>query len=217
MLKTILPAALGYSFLFIISSCTDEYIGTDRIVCYEQEIAPLILSSCTRSECHNPADLQAGYDFTTYEGLLQVVKPGDYASSKIYKKITDAFEVMPPDPFDRLSKENITTIALWIDQGAQKDIPCTQADCDTLDVRYSTTIKPILDVYCNGCHAGSQPQGDIDYNTYAGVKGTVDNQTLLGSIRRERGYVAMPKNGNKIPDCKIRQVEKWILEGAKNN
>lgn len=216
MLKMTWPVA-GMVYVLASFSCTDEYIGTDRVVCYEQEIAPLIVSSCTRSECHNPVDLQEGYDFTTYDGLLTVVKPGDYAGSKLYKVITDAFEVMPPDPFERLTKDDITTIALWIEQGAQKDIVCSETVCDTLDVRYSTIIKPILDLYCNGCHTGTQPQGDISYNTYAGVKATVDNGTLIGSVRRERGFVAMPKNGNKIPDCKIRQIEKWISEGAKNN
>lgn len=203
--------------LLALYSCTDEYIGIGREVCYEQEVAPLILSSCTRSGCHNGADRTEGYDFTSYEELLRIVKPGDYAGSKLYKVITSAFEPMPPDPFPRLGKEEITTLALWIEQGAKKDVPCSEVLCDTLDVRYSTTILPILDVYCNGCHAGSQPQGSINYNTYAGVKATVDNTSLLGSIRRDRGYVAMPKNGSKIPECKIRQIEKWIAEGAKNN
>ncbi len=199
------------------STCTNEYIGTDRVVCYEQEVSPLILSSCTRPECHNADDRAGEYDLTTSEEVLRLVKPGDYQASKLYKIITDAFSPMPPSPFDRLTNDQITTLALWIEQGAQVNVPCKENPCDTLDVRYSTTIQPILNLYCNGCHAGSKPQGGVDYNSYAGVKATVDGQNLIGSVKHLRGFVAMPKNGSSLPDCKIRQLEKWISEGAKNN
>ncbi len=217
MLRNTLKRLVFLMFILILSNCTDEYIGTDREVCYEQEVAPLILSSCTRPECHNADDQAGEYDFTTAEGVLSIVKPGDYASSKLYKVITDAFQPMPPSPFDRLTNDQITTLALWIEQGARLNVPCKEVSCDTLDVRYSTTILPILNLYCNGCHAGSRPQGGVDYNSYTGVKATVDARNLIGSIKHLRGFVAMPKNGSSIPDCKIRQIEKWISEGAKNN
>lgn len=198
-------------------SCTSEYIGLDRQVCYEEEVAPLIISTCTRSECHNSADKAGGYDLTSYDELLRIVKPGDYSGSELYKVITDAFSPMPPDPFDRLTKNEILTLSLWIEQGAHKDVVCNLPPCDTLEVGFNKTIIPILDVYCYGCHAGDKPQGGVDYNSYAGVKLTVNDQSLLGSIRRQNGYIFMPKNGNQIPDCQIRQIEKWIAEGAKNN
>jgi hypothetical protein len=31
------------------------------------------------------------------------------------------------------------------------------------------------------------------------------------------GYSAMPKGGNKLADCQITQVQKWIQAGALNN
>lgn len=198
-------------------SCTSEYIGLDRQVCYEEEVAPLIISTCTRSECHNPADKAGGYDLTDFNELLSIVKPGDYAGSELYKVITNAFSPMPPDPFDRLTKSEILTLSLWIEQGAQKDVVCNLPPCDTAEVGFNKTIVPILNTYCNGCHAGNQPQGGVNYNSYSGVKQTVTDNTLLGSIRRQSGYIFMPKNGNPLPACQVLQIEKWISEGAKNN
>lgn len=205
------------SGLVLYSQCTTEFINDGRIVCFEQEVYPLLVSSCTQSECHNSIDLAGNLDYTQIDGILKIVHPGSYRKSKLYQVITDPFNVMPPKPFEKLTKDQITTISLWIEQGANTKDTCLAELCDSSFVRYSTTIKPILDVFCNGCHTGSRPGGGIDYNTFAGVKATVNNGKLMGSIKRESGYSFMPKNGNKLSPCKIGQIQKWIDEGALNN
>ncbi len=156
-------------------------------------------------------------DYTTYEGILKSVDPGNYRTSELYDVITSPFSPMPPPPYSRLTKDQITTISLWIEQGAITTDTCIAEICDTSFVGYNSTIKPIMEVFCNGCHTGSSPQGSIDYNSFAGIKATINDGRFLGSIKREVGYVFMPKNGNKLTTCKISLIEKWIREGAKNN
>ncbi|MBK6860483.1 MAG: c-type cytochrome [Saprospiraceae bacterium] len=204
------------SVIVFLSSCTNEYISDGREVCFEQEVLPLIVSTCAREGCHNPATYEKGYDLTQYNDILRMVEPGSYRKSELYKVITSPFSPMPPKPYDRLSKEQITTISLWIEQGAQNAI-CMVEACDTSFVSYSSVVKPILDLYCNGCHAGPRPQGGVDYNNFNGVRTTVEDGSLISSIIRDGNTVNMPKNGNKLPDCKIQQIKKWVQDGAKNN
>jgi len=40
---------------------------------------------------------------------------------------------------------------------------------------------------------------------------------LMGTIKHEAGYSAMPKNGMQLSDCKITQTQKWIDDGTPNN
>jgi ribosomal protein S16 len=201
----------------LITGCAAEYISDGRDVCFDQEVYPIIISTCTQSECHNPVDLVEHLDLTTYDGILGLVHPGNYNKSKLYDVITSPFSPMPPPPYSRLTKDQITTISLWIEKGANTTDSCVAEVCDTSFVGFNATIKPIMEVFCNGCHGGSNPQGGINYNNFDGIKSTVNDGRFLGSIQRAVGYVPMPKNGNKLTDCKINQIEKWIREGAKNN
>ena len=91
--------------------------------------------------------------------------------------------------------------------------------CDTANVRFSTTVKPIIDANCAtaGCHAGNPAPGGYNFETHAGLLATVTNGRLLGTIRHESGYSAMPKNMGKLSDCNINQIAAWVGAGAPNN
>lgn len=43
------------------------------------------------------------------------------------------------------------------------------------------------------------------------------NGKLYGSIAHTTGFAAMPQSGNKLSDCQIAQVKKWIDAGAPQN
>ncbi|MBK6545918.1 MAG: hypothetical protein IPO78_04765 [Saprospiraceae bacterium] len=203
--------------IFTLSlSCTSEFISDGRQICFEQEVLPILVSTCTQSGCHNSDDHEAGYDYTDLNSILSSVKPGNYSGSELYKVLTDPFQPMPPSPFNRLTKEQIFKISLWIEQGAE-NLPCIAPACDTTEVSYNATVFPILQLYCNGCHAGPRPQGDVDYNSFSGLKATITDGRFIGSILHEIGYIGMPKNGNKMPECEILQIQKWVRDGAKNN
>lgn len=214
--KSLRLGLFSLSLFLFAGSCTKEYIANVNPVCFEQDVLPIFQSNCTQSGCHNSVTRESGYDLSNYQGILKGVKPGDYKHSELYKIITTTFGTMPPSPYDRLSDEQITTIALWIDQGAE-NTSCQGSSCDTTNVSLSGTVMPIFENYCNGCHGGSAPLGDINLSNYTGILKTVNNGSLSGSINHASGYVAMPQGANKLTSCNIAKVEKWIALGAKND
>ena len=200
-------------------ACTREYVEDLRGVCFERDVLPIFQSNCTQSGCHNSQDHEAGYDLTSYDNIVsQGIEPGNYKGSKIYEVLVAPFgeEAMPQAPYSRLTDEQISTIALWIDEGA-KSTTCNDSTCNTTNVTFNASVKPILQNYCNGCHGGGSPLGGVDYNSYNGVKITVTNGKLLGSIQHTSGFSPMPQNANKLSACNISIIKAWIDAGAPNN
>lgn len=207
--------------MIVGSNCTHEYIEDINGVCFEQEVLPIFQANCTFSGCHNATDREEGYDLTNYAGVIQEgVVAGDYKSSKIYKALVkqSGEEAMPPNPYSRLSDDQITTIALWIEQGAKNTAGCGNTiTCDTTSVTFSGSVQPILQTYCTVCHGGSAPEAGVNLSTYAGTKAMATGGTLVGVIEHTSGYSPMPKNSNKLSACNIAKIKKWVDLGAKND
>ena len=98
--------------------------------------------------------------------------------------------------------------------------------CDTSTITYSHDIAPIITANCysssangGGCHdaAGAATSG-YDYQTSVTViQGNALNGTLLGDLNWVARHNNMPKNGNKLPDCDINKITRWVNQGALNN
>lgn len=212
--------SLVWAVLLLPLSCTREYVEDLRGVCFERDVLPIFQSNCTQSGCHNSQDREAGYDLTSYDNIVRRgIEPFNYGGSEIYRVLVKpgGEEAMPASPYSRLTDEQITTIALWIDEGAKSTTCNDSAACNTTNVTFSASVKPILQNYCNGCHGGSSPLGNVDYNTYNGVKTTVTNGKLLGSVQHLSGYSPMPQQANKLSACNISILKTWIDAGAPNN
>jgi hypothetical protein len=106
-------------------------------------------------------------------------------------------------------------IEKWINQGA-KNNNCI-GSCDTAVFTYSGAVKPLIDAKCRGCHNPANLGGNIDLSTYAEVRIVALNGKFYGSVAQQPGYSPMPKNGIKLSDCEIRQIQKWIQSGSPNN
>jgi len=89
--------------------------------------------------------------------------------------------------------------------------------CDTLNVTYSGIVDPIISQNCERCHSAVAPSSGIPLEGYANLKAAVDDGVLLGSIRHDDGFVPMPEDAPKLPDCAIRQIEIWVEAGAPDN
>lgn len=90
--------------------------------------------------------------------------------------------------------------------------------CNTENVNYADSITSILELHgCIGCHSDLLASGGVNLSNYQDVKIYVDNGRLLGSIKHEDGFSAMPQGAPKIPDCDIAKIEAWVAEGAPNN
>lgn len=90
-------------------------------------------------------------------------------------------------------------------------------ECQTEDLSYSMDIIPIIDANCYRCHDMQTNLGNITLEGYDNIKVYVDNGKLLGAIKRESGFSAMPQDTDKIDQCLINKIEQWILDGAENN
>ncbi len=95
----------------------------------------------------------------------------------------------------------------------------TTTPCDTANVSYSGTIKPIFDAMCNtsGCHDAAGVGGGYNLSTHAGTMIAVTNGRLSGSINHLSGYNAMPKGLPKLSECEISKIDAWARQGALDN
>lgn len=98
--------------------------------------------------------------------------------------------------------------------------PQNSNGCDTTNITYNLSVKPILNNYCLSCHSNSTAAslgGNIKLENYVDVKLRADNGSLLGSVKQAGGFSPMPKGSSKLDDCKLTIIQKWIDDGAPNN
>jgi len=202
----------------LFSACQHEpelTAGTED-VCFDNQVLPVIQSSCAMSGCHTGnGELPA---LNTYEDIRKLVSPGKPVGSKLHKVLTanpNSESFMPPKPNSALSSAQIDIISLWILQGANHT--SCEVQCDTVNVTFNGAILPITDTYCKGCHSGGSPSGGISLTDYATIKSAVESGRFMGAVEQLPTFSAMPKGNSKIPDCNITQLNKWITNGMPNN
>jgi hypothetical protein len=209
-------------YLVVLASCKHDPQIPIVDVCYDTQIQPIFQKNCNTSGCHD-ATKSGGYSFLTHENSLLAVQPNNYKESLLYKTIKS-----DNAPHNNLSQSDINSIMIWIQNGAsgKKCLPPpTPAPvvpvCDTNNFTYSTTIKPIFQTSCYGCHSVANKDnsgGGIDLETYSELFGYASDINLLyASVAHSNGANPMPKNGTKLEDCKIIQIKKWVQAGALNN
>jgi hypothetical protein len=94
--------------------------------------------------------------------------------------------------------------------------PELNSSCDTTNITFSSSIKPIIDNNCKTCHSGSVPSGSLHLENYSQVKAVADNGKLVGVINGSGGLPLMPP-GAPLSSCQIASIEKWVTAGAPNN
>ena len=99
----------------------------------------------------------------------------------------------------------------------KSDLLYPNTACDTVAVKYSTSVLPVLSSNCINCHGGATPSAGISLDTYTGVKQQVDNGRLWGAVSHSPNYSPMPKNSNKLNNCNLEKIRIWIAAGAPNN
>lgn len=81
--------------------------------------------------------------------------------------------------------------------------------CDSIAITYDGHLKAIVDLNCNtsSCHAIGA--GGFKLGTYAEVKAAAEKPSLLGAIKHEAGFDAMPSGSPKLSDEIIQMFECW--------
>lgn len=96
--------------------------------------------------------------------------------------------------------------------------PSTTIACDSTLVTYSGTIRPLLQSKCYRCHSGATLSGGVDLGPYVNVKFYADEGSLFSVTSRDGNFPPMPPDANeRLDDCQLAQLKKWIREGAANN
>lgn len=98
--------------------------------------------------------------------------------------------------------------------------PKLSSSCDTNNLTFSSSVKPVLQQYCYTCHSNNSAAsfgGNIKLEDYADVKISADNGKLYGTVAHLPGYSPMPKGGSKLDDCDISMIKTWIDSGAPDN
>jgi len=95
----------------------------------------------------------------------------------------------------------------------QKPVVPQVSNCD--NVKFSTTIKPIIEANCVSCHV--QGNGPGDFTTYAGILVKVQNGSFRARVIHENTtFQPMPPSG-KLPNDQIAKIQCWLDAGAPNN
>ena len=88
--------------------------------------------------------------------------------------------------------------------------------CDTSGVvSYNLNVKPIIEQHCTVCHsqAAAPTSGSgIVLDNYDDLKAFADAGILMGAIEWTSGK-DMPKGGQKLDQCTISSIQKWIQTG----
>jgi hypothetical protein len=93
-------------------------------------------------------------------------------------------------------------------------IPPPPPDCDSVNVTYAQTIKPIIEANCfSGCHNGQNPLSGVLLETYEQVKAKTDTGTLMVRITQNpsSSFAPMPPApAERLSTCQIGQFQRWI-------
>jgi hypothetical protein len=91
--------------------------------------------------------------------------------------------------------------------------------CDTVNMKYSANVVPILESTCYSCHSkgNTDGSGGISLDSYADLKQYVTSGQLAGNIVHAPGFIGMPYGQPKMDNCDINIILAWINRGAPNN
>ncbi len=209
-----------------INGVPDGDTAKSDTVCFNQDILPILLSSCGISGCHDAISHADDYVFTNYSTLMQnseAIIPYNPGESKVYKVITEnePGERMPPPPNSALSSQQKELFYIWITQGAINS-DCPEKSCDTIAaIEFSTQVWPVIENNCLSCHNSSVSNGGVNLDSYQQIKyysETLRNETpvIVGVINYMNGFSNMPPS-IKLDECTIRIIELWIEQGILNN
>ena len=90
--------------------------------------------------------------------------------------------------------------------------------CDTLNVSYTEDVVPILSGNCYECHSNSNAPdfgrgiAFEDYEDAFSLSGSI-----VGAIKHEDGFPAMPRGAEMLDSCSISIIEAWANQGAPDN
>ncbi len=219
------------AFVFIwallwLGSCTHKpgvyYNNTPKVsnncspdtVYFQNDIQPLLNSTCAMTGCHDAVTGKEGIVLTDYAAVMKTggINLQNPTDSKIYRVLNNGGDdVMPPGPITPWNNSQKDALLTWISQGALNNA-CIDSVCDTTNVTFARSVVPIFQKYCYGCHSSSNSSGGVDLTNFNQLSVLIGNGSLLGSIRHDAGFIPMPVGGNKLSKCEIETIAIWARD-----
>ncbi len=182
-------------------------IPANDSVCFNTQILPLIKASCAQTGCHDAITREEGLVLDSYNGIKSL------GTGNLMKYINLNYgKVMPPLPQPRLDAASKALLNKWIAEGARNRI-CTPTVCDTSNVKYTTHIAPIMNIYCKGCHNTTNAGGTVNLDNYNSTKTCTTTGKMICTITAS-GCAIMPKGGPSLSKCDIRKIQIWAATGC---
>ncbi|MDP1621620.1 MAG: hypothetical protein Q8M08_04685 [Bacteroidales bacterium] len=89
--------------------------------------------------------------------------------------------------------------------------------CDTAGtMTYSQSIIPVVTANCNVCHSTAVASGGVITDNYNDLS-VVANDGRLWAAVNWTGPVRMPQGLDKLSDCNLTKIKKWVDAGVPNN
>jgi formylglycine-generating enzyme required for sulfatase activity/mono/diheme cytochrome c family protein len=200
---------------------------------FTSQVKPVLELHCLK--CHGAERPKGGLQLTT---LAATLKGGDNGTSLVagkpdesplYKTVilpVDHDDVMPPAKEKRLSKAEIDTLRLWIEQGAKWPDNETLAAVRRVD--FVKDIQPLLELNCVACHRDGHDKGGLrlDDKSSAMKGGDSGVSIVPGNPKASKVYTTtilpadhddlMPpaKKGGPLPKEQTNLLRDWIIQGA---
>ncbi len=214
-------------------------------ISFAKHVAPIFVKRCRN--CH--IDRASGkFSVATYTALMQgiggaaVVEKGDSKRSLLMEILLKG--EMPKGGGGKLTNEQLTGIAKWIDEGAKFDGDNVQTPLASLvpqvekpklavatatgkeTVKFSRDIAPVITEQCLSCHSGGRPQARLSLANFESIlKGSRENviispgkpadSLLIKKLKGTADGQRMPLRKAPLSPEVITKFEKWIAEGAR--
>lgn len=89
------------------------------------------------------------------------------------------------------------------------------AACNPTAATYALDVAEIMNRNsCNSCHNSSLASGNVRTDTYNDLRVVAENGKLWGALNHMTGYVPMPQGANKISQCDLNKIKKWLDSGV---
>ena len=86
--------------------------------------------------------------------------------------------------------------------------------CDTTNITWESKISQILKDNCVMCHNAGLNYRNVRHDTYIEELKNVQSGRLRGAVNHLDGFVPMPYQRGKLPDCELQLINLWIDKGA---